>query len=247
MGAGGPDVFGYKWSDSDQPGGPAFSWFDISSIGTPITFATTDDSNSGPFNIGFSFPFYEGEFTTAHVATNGHVNFSARSTALANTALPNPAAPHAAIYPMWDDLYFDATSALYTATTQVDGVDAFVLEWRDVTFFADRNERTNFSVTLLANGEIEIGYGDNSGGALSAGSSGPFCGAPLRARWGMLEGRTLSPADRSIAPDFMVSAMRLRSTSTSLTRTFTTSPAFTTSRGSLTKRSDSSEMCTSPS
>ena len=44
-----------------------------------------------------------------------------------------------------------------------------------------------------------------------------------------------------------VRAMRLRATSTSSTLTLTMSPAFTTSRGSLTKRSDSAEMCTSPS
>jgi subtilisin family serine protease len=133
--------------------------------------ALTGDDQATTVEMPFSFPFYEGEFSTAYVTTNGHVNFTARSTSLANTALPNPAAPHAAIYPMWDDLYFDATSALYTATTQVDGVDAFVLEWRDVTFYANRDERTNFSVTLLANGEFEIGYGDNTGGALAAGSS----------------------------------------------------------------------------
>ena len=44
-----------------------------------------------------------------------------------------------------------------------------------------------------------------------------------------------------------VSAMRLRGMSTSSTRTLTTSPALTTSRGSLTYLSDSAEMCTRPS
>jgi Abnormal spindle-like microcephaly-assoc'd, ASPM-SPD-2-Hydin len=34
--AGGPDVFGYKFKDSDEPGGPTFSWTDITGTGTPV-------------------------------------------------------------------------------------------------------------------------------------------------------------------------------------------------------------------
>ncbi|MEU2613012.1 carboxypeptidase regulatory-like domain-containing protein [Micromonospora sp. NPDC007271] len=130
----------------------------------------TGDDAAATVPLPFSFPYYEGEFNTAYVTTNGHVNFAGASTAWSNVQIPNSALPNAAIYPMWDDLYFDASSGLYTAATQVGGVDAFVLEWRDVTTYANRNLRTNFSVTLLANGEIVLGYGANSGGA-AAGSS----------------------------------------------------------------------------
>ncbi|MFJ8580896.1 carboxypeptidase regulatory-like domain-containing protein [Micromonospora sp. NPDC093277] len=130
----------------------------------------TGDDATGTVPLPFSFPYYEGEFNTAYVTTNGHVNFAGLSNSWSNVQIPNSALPNAAIYPLWDDLFFDASSGLYTAATQVDGVDAFVLEWRDVTTYANRNLRTNFSVTLLANGEIELGYGANSGGA-AAGSS----------------------------------------------------------------------------
>ncbi|SCE65902.1 Serine protease, subtilisin family [Micromonospora coriariae] len=135
---------------------------------TQVNLSGDDAAATVP--LPFSFPYYEGDYTTAYVTTNGHVNFAGLSSAYSNTAIPNSAAPNAAIYPLWDDLYFDASSGLYTATTQVDGVDAFVLEFRNVTFYANRAERTNFSATLLENGEIELGYGANSGGA-AAGSS----------------------------------------------------------------------------
>ena len=57
LGNGGPDAFGYRWIDSDDPLGPAFDWVDITASGTPIPF-TGDDQNQGPFPLPFPFTFY---------------------------------------------------------------------------------------------------------------------------------------------------------------------------------------------
>ena len=50
---------------------------------------------------------------------------------------------------------------------------AQVVEWRNVTFYSDRTARVSFSVTLIADGRIQIGYGDGVGGdnPLTRGSS----------------------------------------------------------------------------
>jgi len=52
--AGGPDTFGYRWVDSNDPMGPAFAWEDISGFGN-VALDTGDDVNVGPFPMSFTF------------------------------------------------------------------------------------------------------------------------------------------------------------------------------------------------
>ncbi|MCK4643547.1 VCBS repeat-containing protein, partial [bacterium] len=47
-GQGPSDNFGYTFIDSDQVGGPAYNWVDISAVGTEI-LTMTNDSSQGPF------------------------------------------------------------------------------------------------------------------------------------------------------------------------------------------------------
>jgi subtilisin family serine protease len=107
LGTGGPDAFGYRWIDSDQPGGPAYNWVDISSVGTPVFGASYDDQNNGPFNIGFTFPFYGTNFTQFRVCTNGWLSFTSTATAYTNQALPNTGAPENLLAVFWDDMTND--------------------------------------------------------------------------------------------------------------------------------------------
>jgi subtilisin family serine protease len=122
-GSGGPDAFGYNWTDSDSPGGPAFNWIDIAGLGTSVTL--TDDSNQGPFNLGFSFPFYGVDYTTFRIGSNGFVSFTSSATANANSALPSAGAPLAMAALFWDDLlptggtchyYYDGTRMIVQYT-----------------------------------------------------------------------------------------------------------------------------------
>ena len=71
------------------------------------------------------------------MSTNGHVNFLAQSAAHSNTAIPNAAVPNAALYPFWDDLIVDAESSVRTRTVGTAPNRRFVIEWLNVTLFAD--------------------------------------------------------------------------------------------------------------
>ncbi|MFF5075941.1 S8 family serine peptidase [Actinoplanes sp. NPDC000266] len=132
------------------------------------------DDLCGPlfFDAGYLQPFYDTAWDGVCVTTNGTLVFDRASTSGSNTALPSPY-PIDAIYPFWDDLVVDDEAGIYFGQTEVDGLAAQVVEWRNVTFFNDPAARVSFSVTLIADGRIQIGYGDGVGGdnPLTQGSS----------------------------------------------------------------------------
>ncbi|MGW3605746.1 S8 family serine peptidase [Micromonospora sp. NPDC005161] len=124
------------------------------------------------FDSSFLFPFYDTAWDGVCVTTNGQLIFDQASAVGNNTELPSPYA-FDAIYPLWDDLVVDDQADIYFGKTEVDGLAAEVIEWRNATFYSDQTARVSFSVTLIEDGRIQIGYGDGVGGdnPVSRGSS----------------------------------------------------------------------------
>ncbi len=148
-GSGGPDAFGYSWSDSDEPGGPAFNWIDISGLGTAVTL--TDDANQGPFNLGFDFPFYGVDYSTFRICSNGFVSFVSTSTNYTNSALPSTGAPLAGAFLLWDDLTPDGTVHYYNDGTRM------IVQYTDWGNYAGGSSYT-MQMHLYPNGTIEYHY-----------------------------------------------------------------------------------------
>jgi hypothetical protein len=101
------------------------------------------------------------------VSTNGVVGFAEPSTAFFNTPVPDPLPPNAALYPLWDDLYVDDQAGIYTTVAG----DGLTVEWRNVAFYADRNQRISFTVTIRSDGTVTYRYRDLSGGASAVASA----------------------------------------------------------------------------
>ncbi|MFH1219248.1 MAG: S8 family serine peptidase [Candidatus Eisenbacteria bacterium] len=154
MGFGGPDVFGYRWVDSDEPGGPIYDWVEISGIGTPLGL-NGDDQNIGPFNIGFEFPFYGTNFTTFRACSNGWLSFTSTSTSLSNSGLPSTGAPLNLLAPFWDDLNFASAGQSFY---YYDGIKT-VIEYKNVPHYGTTYPGTyTFEVILYPSGRIVYQY-----------------------------------------------------------------------------------------
>lgn len=73
--SGGPDAYGYTWTDSNEPGGPVYNWIDISGTGNLV--GGLADDNSIPFiSMGMSFHYYWGDYTELKIGSNGWIGFN---------------------------------------------------------------------------------------------------------------------------------------------------------------------------
>ena len=133
--------------------------------------ALTGDDASAVVNLPFSFTFYGKKYTRANVSTNGHLSFTAASTAYSNSTIPDSAVPNAAIYPFWDDLNVDASASVRTQTLGTSPNRQFVIEWRNVAFFSDSTKRVSFEVILFENGNIQTQYNDIAADGMEQGNS----------------------------------------------------------------------------
>ena len=161
-GRGGPDQFGHAWIDSDQPGGPVFSWVDISAIGTPVPISG-DDEASRFIPIGYTFPYYGSGFDFVRVSTNGYLSFTSGAVGFANQPLPASLGPENMVAPFWDDLFFVPASAAYTYGDEA----RFIVQWSNVELLGGGGPYT-FQAILQRDGTILFQYramGNPSNGA----------------------------------------------------------------------------------
>ncbi|MEU4771848.1 S8 family serine peptidase [Micromonospora sp. NPDC023644] len=153
------DAFGYACG----PAGGSFV------AGTEL-LALTGDDRSVPVTLPFRVPLYGKSYRQAWVSTNGVLGFDVASTSRLNTALPNATNPDLALFPFWDDLYVEADSGVYTAVTGAKPHRTFVVEWRNVSIFADRSMRLTFSAAIGEDGSITYRYADVDGTGAETGT-----------------------------------------------------------------------------
>ncbi len=154
-GEGGPDTFGYRWLDSDAADGPVFEWVDIAAVGTPLP--EYDDETLGPFELGFTFPFYGAQYTQVRICTNGFITFQDTVIDLyANQGIPNSADPNALVAVLWDDLDSTEAGTIYHYA-DLDS-QRFIVQWDGVVHYGDVSSPETCQVILTADGEIVVQY-----------------------------------------------------------------------------------------
>ena len=161
-GAGGPDAFGYRWIDSDEPGGPAYEWVDIAASGTELSL---EDDDSEEVTIPFAFPFYDVGHTSVKVSSNGYLTFGSNGIAPGNRSIPStdPNRPNDAIYAYWDDLDPANEGSPARIVYQDMGDGRFVVSWLDVPHWdsiasGGEDGAFTFQAILFEGGSIVFQY-----------------------------------------------------------------------------------------
>jgi|GEM_PF-2413280 len=102
---GGPDGYGYMWTNNLDADGPAYSWIDTTGA-TDAGIANGDDYR-GTIDLPFTISFYGTDYTQITATTNGWIgmgpstNYS--SSYWTNTTLPNSNVPNNLMAVLWDD------------------------------------------------------------------------------------------------------------------------------------------------
>lgn len=169
---GGPDNYGYTFTDSDEPGGPRFQWIDITASGS-LVLGSGDDAASAPVELGFPVVLYGTIYTELVATSNGYLSTDlAEKGADATPDCPLPAVPSEGggtrIYALHDDLTLDASSAgvyyqyFKTSPHPHSKMGVSVFTWDNLRFDGGSALPLNFQVLLFDDGDILLQY-DTSG------------------------------------------------------------------------------------
>ncbi|MFC4116127.1 S8 family serine peptidase [Nonomuraea zeae] len=123
--------------------------------------ALTGDDEAAQVTLPFPVPFYGTGQSRAWIGTNGFITFAAdRIVTASNGRLPTTSTPNNALYPYWDDLKVDAEAGIYTAVTGTAPHRQYVVEWRNVSFYSEADQRVSFEALLGEDGSIAFRYKD---------------------------------------------------------------------------------------
>jgi fibronectin type 3 domain-containing protein len=139
----------YNWQEV------SYSWWDNTFYGTPVS-GLGDDNNFGPFDLGFSFPFYDQYFSQVRLSENGWMSFTSTSSQYSNLGLPDTSMPENLVAPFFDDLDFRGQGSVYVSS---EG-NAFVVTWVNAQHFSYSGGPFTFQAILYDNGDILFQYQD---------------------------------------------------------------------------------------
>jgi hypothetical protein len=170
-GFGGPDAFGYKWIDSDEPNGPQYVWEEISATGTlaanwtaTSTWTAKDEGYAGPYPLGFNYKFYGQSYSQVYINANGFLHFLPMTTSiLTNPAIPNAAAPNAFIAGFFDDLDGSTQGNVYYKAD----ADKFIVQFDNWKKYANTSSLT-FQMIMYRGGKVMVYYKSMAGTLNSA-------------------------------------------------------------------------------
>ncbi|NLF38255.1 S8 family serine peptidase [bacterium] len=145
----------YSWTDSTQPGGPAFEWINIVPTGADVT-PLSDDGVAGPYAIGFPFVFYGTTNTQFWVGMNGGIMFQPGPLPYLNEPLPTASVTGSLIAAFWDDLD-PSSDDVSPAIKRLSDSNQLVVSYLHVPRFGSPLSNI-FQIVLRKTGEVLMQY-----------------------------------------------------------------------------------------
>ncbi|MGL1887266.1 MAG: M4 family metallopeptidase, partial [Reichenbachiella sp.] len=164
---GGPDLFGYSWTDSDHANGPVFEWNDISSSGVNITSNLNDDNVAGPYPLGFEFDFYGETYSQFYVSSNGFISFENTSNGCCSgQPVPNQDDANNIIAWAWRDGY------PYGSTHYENFENKTIIQFTNYGVCCNESSASaTAEIIIYSNGKIKLNYLNLEGAYLDGNQS----------------------------------------------------------------------------
>jgi hypothetical protein len=152
---GGPDAYGYRWADSNEPGGPTYNWVELSGIGTALSYTSDDQVLS--VTLPWSFSFYGTSYTTANVSADGNIHFGTLTSAYNNVTIPSASTPNAMLAVFWDDLSPQLTGAHVWRYNDVSN-GRYIVQWDSVPHYSGSGTTGNYTFEIILYNDGRIVY-----------------------------------------------------------------------------------------
>ena len=153
----------YSLEDSRQPGGPTFNFEDISSTGTEIVFSPlVDNGMSSALPIGFSFNFYDTNYTSLYLSSNGFVTFLSGQSPSSGVPVPIPTNDlhNGLIAGWWNDLDMRYGGKFYYETKGIAPNRYFIVQYHALSL-GSTGITSTFQIKLFESSNvIEVHYLD---------------------------------------------------------------------------------------
>ena len=136
------------------------SLIDLTNQTNTTNLNSGDDSLSPAFNLDFTFTFYENDYTSARMATNGCLHFGLGTGSIdynnyCGDYTPDPLPQYDnTLYPFWTDMIRDSDSQMLAKNFS----DKAVFGWYDMREYY-RDSNNSFEVILWTNNTYEFRYG----------------------------------------------------------------------------------------
>jgi gliding motility-associated-like protein len=155
------------------PGGPApkqTTDYLVSSIAyttqtnTGTSISMSDDSQQGPFNIGFNFCFFGTTYSQFYIGSNGWISFSAaQPTTFTSSPIPtaNALVPKNCIMGPWQDWHPGLGGQIRYQTTGVAPCRKLTVSWVGVPMFSCTGNQGTFHIVIYESTNVIENYIQN--------------------------------------------------------------------------------------